>query len=121
MPLLLIHQRVATSLLILGLIAAAWGFVRHGLGRGVDGNYWSVLAAAELLTVVQGILGLLLWLNGLRPAEGIHVMYGAIGALILPVYYGMSHGEDSRRAALMYAFLCVFLAGVTLRAISTAG
>jgi hypothetical protein len=121
MSLLLIHQRMASSLLLLVLIAAVWGVVRSALRRGVGGHYWGVLGAVELLTVAQGVIGLLLWLSGLRPAEWIHVMYGAVGTLVLPVYYGLSRGEDSRRAALMYAFLCVFLAGVLLRAISTAG
>jgi len=121
MSLLFVHQRVAYSLLLLALIAGIWGIVRYGLRRGVDGNYWSVLGAAELLVLVQGILGVLLWLKGLRPAEGIHLMYGALGAVVLPAFYGLSHGEDDRRAALTYGFLCVLIAGFTLRAISTAG
>jgi hypothetical protein len=121
MSLLFIHQRVAYSLLLLALIAGIWGIVRYAMRRGVDGNYWSVLGASELLVIVQGVLGILLWLRGLRPAEGIHLMYGAVGALVLPVYYGISHGEDDRRSALRYGCLCLLVAGVTLRAISTAG
>jgi hypothetical protein len=120
MNLLLVHQRVAFSLLLLAFIAGAWGIVRYAIHRGVDGNYWSVLAATELLVLVQGVLGVLLWTRGLRPAEGIHLMYGAVAALVLPAYYGISHGEDDRRAALMFGFLCLLLAGVTLRAIATA-
>jgi hypothetical protein len=121
MSLLFIHQRLAFSLMLFAVIAGVWGIVRYAMHRGVDGNYWSILAGAELLVLAQGIIGALLWIKGLRPAEGIHLMYGAIGALVLPVYYGMSHGEDDRRAALMYGFLCLLVAGVTLRAISTAG
>lgn len=121
MSLAFIHQRVAFSLLLFALIAGVWGIVRYAMRRGVDGNYWSILAAAELLVLIQVVLGVGLWLRGLRPGEGIHLMYGAIAALVLPAFYGVSHGEDDRKAALTYGFLCLLLAGITIRAISTAG
>ena len=121
MSLLFVHQRVADSLLLLALIAGVWGIVRYALRREVGGSYWSVLAVTELLVIVQGSLGVLLWLKGLRPAEWIHMMYGGVALLILPAYYGISHGQDDRRSALMYGFLCLLLAGVVLRAVRTAG
>jgi hypothetical protein len=121
MSLLFIHQRIAASLLLIALIAGVWGLVRYAMRRGVNGSYWSVLAAVELLVLAQGLLGGFLWLGGLRPAEWIHMMYGAVGAVIIPTYYGLSHGADDRRAGLMYAFLCLLLAGLTLRAMATAG
>jgi hypothetical protein len=121
MSLLFIHQRVADSLLIFSVLAAVWGIVRHALRRGVDGNYWSVLAAAELLIIAQAVLGILLWLRGLRPADWIHIMYGGVAVVVLPAYYGLSHGQDDRRSALMYGFLCLLILAVAIRAVSTAG
>lgn len=117
---LLIHQRLATSMLLFLAVAGLWGLFSYVFRRGVSSSYWGILAVGELLVLAQVIAGVVLWLSGERPGRGIHLLYGVVAAITLPGYYAYSKGEDDRRRALNYGLLCLFLVGITFRAIDTA-
>jgi len=116
-----IHSALANACLIFSLIIAGYGFLLYFRQRGVDSNYWGTLAAGELLFLAQGVVGVLLYAGGLRAARTlVHVLYGIVLVITLPGVYGLTRARDSRREALIYAILGLFLAGVTLRAMFTA-
>jgi hypothetical protein len=117
--LLLIHNSLATAVLLFSLIIGGWSLVRAIRRLGVDGNTWGILASGEILFLAQGVVGLLQMLAGERPERGIHILYGVVTALTLPAYYALSRGRDDRRAAWIYALLGFFLAGIALRARGT--
>lgn len=121
MSLTFIHQRLATSMLLYLLIAGLWGLVRYLRGKGVDSNYWGILAIGELLFLAQAVIGLTLLLSGGQPQRGIHALYGIVSAISLPAYFAFTRGRDDRSAALVYALLCFFLIAINFRAIATAG
>lgn len=117
-----IHAAIATACLIFSLIIAGYGFWRYARQQGIDASFWGALAAGELLFAAQAILGFLLLAGGLRPARSfVHILYGVVLALVLPGAYASTRGRDTRREALVYALLGLFLAGISLRAMSTAG
>lgn len=120
MDLTFIHARLSATIIAFSLIAAVWGLVQYARGRRVDGSYWGIAAAAELLYIVQGLIGVTLWIGGAAPARGIHILYGAVSVVALPAYYAFSEGRDDRAALLAYSLLFLFLAGIGLRAASTA-
>jgi hypothetical protein len=74
----------------------------------------------EIPIVLQGLLGGYLWLNGLRPGRGIHLLYGIASALVIPGVYAFTQGDDRRRVMLIYGISLLFLVGLILRAVSTA-
>ena len=121
MSLTQVHAAVANACLIFSLIIAGYGFLRYARRQGIDANFWGALAAGEVLFLAQAVLGLLLLAGGLRPARtAVHILYGVILALIIPGVYAMTHGRDGRREVLIYALWGLFLAGISLRAMSTA-
>jgi heme A synthase len=116
-----IHSALANACLIFSLIIAGYGFLLYFRQRGIDSNYWGTLAAGELLFLAQGVLGVLLYASGLRAARTlVHALYGIVLVITLPGAYALTRSRDSRREALIYAILGLFLAGVTLRAMFTA-
>ena len=116
-----VHDGLANASLIFSLIIAGYGLVRYFTGRGIDASFWGVLAAGELLYVLQAVLGFLLLGGGLRPARtSVHILYGVILVLVIPALYAATRGRDGRRELLMYALLGLFMAGVSLRAMATA-
>ena len=116
-----IHGALANACLIFSLIIAGYGFLLYFRQRGVDSNFWGTLAAGEILFLAQGVLGVLLYASGLRPARTlVHILYGIVLVITLPGAYAVTRGRNSRREALIYAILGLFLAGVTLRAMFTA-
>ena len=120
MSLFQVHQALANASLIFSFIIAGYGFWRYLRNQGIDGSYWGVLASGELLYVAQIVVGLLLLASGLRPARtAVHLLYGALLTLVLPGAYVATRAADSRREALLYAAIGLFLAGISLRAMST--
>lgn len=121
MNLTVIHDRLATAILLFSILAGVWALVSALRRRGVDGNLWGILASGELLFLAQGVIGSLQWLSGARPERSVHILYGIVTALTLPAYYAFSRGRDDRRAAWAYAGLCLFVAVISLRAATTGG
>ena len=119
MSLTIIHQRLATTMILFNIIAAVWGLVIYFRDRSITGNYWGILATGELLILAQAVLGFVLWIQGAQPGRGIHLLYGVVAAITLPAIYGFSQGRDDRRMALGYSLILLFLVGIGWRAITT--
>ncbi len=115
-----IHAQLATSIMLFASLATLWGLVAYIRGRGVEGNFWGILAVGEILFLSQIVLGIILWLDGARPTRGVHLLYGAVTVLAIPAYYTITKGRDDRTATLAYTLICLFLVGIAARAVMTA-
>ena len=123
MPILqLIHDRLSITVLLFMLALGLWGIWSSLRGEGVSGSYWGALAVGEILLVAEGVLGMSLFLGGLRPARtAIHILYGVFLALAIPGVFSFTRGRATRQEALIYGLVALFLAGVTVRARITGG
>jgi hypothetical protein len=121
MSLIQIHGALANACLLFSLIIAGYGLLRYFSAQGVDGSFLGALAAGELLYLAQVAVGVaLLFTPAPRPARlVIHILYGAVLALMIPFTFAVTNGRDSRREVLAYALVGLFLAGISLRAMST--
>ncbi|MFQ5942238.1 MAG: hypothetical protein ACE5JF_01670 [Anaerolineales bacterium] len=115
-----VHARLASAMLLFLSIAGVWGLANFFLRRSIAGSYWGILAAGEILVIAQLIVGVILWINGARPGRTIHVLYGIVTVISIPGYFAYTKGQDDRRASLTYGLICLFLVGISLRAIGTA-
>ena len=116
-----VHATLANACLLFSLIIAGYGFLLYFRRRGIDSNFWGTLAAGELLFVAQGVLGIILFAGGLRPARTlVHILYGIVLVITIPGTYAVTRGRDTRREVLIYAIIGLFLAGIALRAMFTA-
>lgn len=120
MSLLQVHTGLANACVLFSLLIGGYGFWRYFRREGVGGNFWSILAAGELLYLAQGVVGVLMFLSGLRPGRFVHILYGILMVIVLPGAYAYTRGKDQRREALVYGLVGLFLAGVALRAMTTA-
>lgn len=117
-----IHGRLANTVILYVVIMALWGFWRFFRKQGMDSSYWGAVVIAEVLILLQGALGLILYFVGLTPARGwVHILYGIVGAIALPAVYLYTKGRDDRRDVLMYAVVFMFQTGVFMRAMITGG
>jgi hypothetical protein len=118
-----IHSILSNTIWLFFLVLGIWGGFRALRSHGVDGNYLGAMVIGEGLYLFQGILGAILWANGLLDGLGrpfMHVLYGAFAVVFLPfVYLVWLKGEDDNRAQWALSFTTLFLFGIALRAIGT--
>ncbi len=120
-----LHEGIANMVWMFFLVLGAWGLFRAIRGEGIDGNYIGAVYIGQGLFVLQGIIGAILWFNGLDVAlarPGIHVLYGIFVLIFLPfIYFTVLQGDSSNRGQWVMAFATLFLFGVSLRLIFTGG
>ena len=120
MSLPVIHGGLATACLIFSLIIAGYSFWRYFRGQGIDSAMWGVLVVGEVLYLAQGVLGGIMLAQGLQAARTwIHILYGVVMVISVPGAYALTRGRDSRREAIIYGIIGLFLAGIALRAMTT--
>jgi len=118
---LFLHSRIANAAWLYMIILGIWCFTNYVRGRGVDGGVIGAVVVGELLMLTQAGMGLILFLSGLYPASTIHFLYGSLAILGLPALWVYTRGATDRRASLVWALAGLFMFGLTLRAIGTAG
>ena len=74
----------------------------------------------EILLVAQGLIGGLLFVAGnKRPHDGLHILYGVLLVIALPIGASYTSSHAARREPLVYGIVGLFMAGLTIRAITT--
>jgi hypothetical protein len=117
-----LHSRLQATIALLMLALAIWGFIGYLRRAGAGQHYGAALAVGGLLMLAEGLLGLLLLFGGAQPARlSLHIIYGVVGALALPIAALYGRGRGQRAQSLIYALTCLFLLGVAIRAYATSG
>lgn len=117
-----VHGRLANTALLYAAILGIWGLWRFIRKQNLDSSFFGALVIAEVLFLFQISLGLYLWLSGVgKLSSGVHVLYGVVSVMVLPGIYLYTRGDDRRRTILIYAAGFLFLVGILIRAMMTAG
>jgi len=120
MSLVIIHAGLGRAALLFIFVCALWGLFNYWRRQGVDSSFWGTLIIGEVLLVIIGLLGVIMVVTQGTPRNLIHILYGALSGLSLPATYVYTGGRDTRRESLIYGLVCLFVFGLTLRAITTA-
>jgi CDP-diglyceride synthetase len=116
-----IHGALSRTAILLTFILAIWGYFRFFRKEGVSSSYWGALVIAEILYAVQGLIGVILYILGERPAEWVHILYGVVSLLVIPGVFAYTKGDQARRSMLLYASFLLFLAVMFFRSVQTGG
>lgn len=120
-----IHEDMAPVILAAGGITLLWGIItliaaRGGsAGGGVLRAFRVLLIITAALGAVQAILGGLMYLQGARPGDGLHYVYGGIVLLAIPVAYVYSDQAQVRRDIIIMVIAIVAVIGAAIRALMT--
>jgi heme A synthase len=111
---------VARALVLYYTVVGVWGLFLAVRKSGLSPGYRGALVIGVGLGVVQALVGILLVLNGLRPADNLHFLYGASVILTLPLV--LSYIVDKKVSRpLAFGLASLFMAGLAIRAITTGG
>lgn len=113
------HQSWSQVVLIYTFLVALWGLALFFRRSEPSGSYLGALVIAEGVLAVQAILGILLVVQGYRPGNTLHFLYGVVAFLTLPAAYLYTRGATVRGSSLILALASFFLLGLSIRAITT--
>ena len=117
--LLFLHNGLFRAGLLITVVIGIWGLVFYFRKLPTSGGYRSTLVLTEGLFILQGLVGIALFLGGSRPHDGLHWLYGILLVILLPIAATYTSGRDRRREPLVYGIAGIFMAGLTLRAFTT--
>ncbi|MGC4107570.1 MAG: hypothetical protein QM753_14720 [Thermomicrobiales bacterium] len=116
---LLLHDRLATSVMLFFLFVGLWGLFEFARGGVLGGNIAGALIIGQVLIMVQGALGLALFVWGDRPGQMLHILYGFTAALVLPFVWSYVRDRAPRQGLLLYSLVALFVFGLAIRGMTT--
>ena len=121
MSIIEVHARLANTAIFYTAIMAIWGLWRYFRKMEIDSSYFGALAIAEILFVIQGLLGAYIYISGIGHLSRafMHILYGVITVLAIPAIFAYTRGESSRRVQLIYGIALLFQVGILFRSMAT--
>ncbi len=116
---MLMHDRLATSVLLFMAAIGIWGLYLFFTGGGVTGSFNGALMIGEVLILAQVVFGIVLYARGFRPESSIHLLYGATAVVALPFIWSYMRERDARQALLFFSLGALFVAGLAVRGMAT--
>ena len=117
-PLVLVHVNLFRAGVLISLIIAGWGFATYVRQGTASGGLRSTLVLAAALFLIEGLWGLLLLATGHHLADRLHLLYGVLLVIALPIAASYV-GQDRRREPLVYGIVGLLLAALAIRAFMT--
>ncbi|MBA3276174.1 MAG: hypothetical protein H0T72_10290 [Chloroflexia bacterium] len=115
----LFHDRLATTVILFFVVAGLWGLVEFARGGQLGGNIAGMLIIGQALVVIQGALGMVLFLFDDRPDDLVHLLYGFTAALVLPFVWSYVRDKAPRQGLLLYSLVALFIVGLAIRGMTT--
>ncbi len=106
------------GLIITGFIVI-WSAALYLRKQAPSGSYRATLVLTEGLFIVQGLVGIAMFLGAARPHDPLHWLYGPLLVIVLPIAASYLSGRDSRREVLVYGVATLFMFGLAIRAYMT--
>jgi hypothetical protein len=120
MALTQIHAGLANTAVLFIAALGIWALLLRFTSRPLNSAWFGAALMGEILIIAQGVLGGLLYLQGLNaalPRPFMHILYGVVAIITLPAaqsYFGQLEDENVKTLAI--AASCFFLWGILLRA-----
>jgi len=115
----LLHDRLATTVILFFAVAGLWGLFEFARGGALSGSIAGILIIGQALVMVQGLLGVALYIAGYRPATIVHILYGVTAAIVLPFLWSYVRDRAPRQGLLLYSLVALFIVGLAIRGMTT--
>jgi hypothetical protein len=115
-----IHKYI--GFLVVGIFSIGWvfGFVLWISKRQAGTWFWRWLVAAQVVAIVQALLGITLLAIGRRPSTWLHLVYGFGPLVVLAIAHSLARDPAfERRPWAPFAVASFICFGLTLRALMT--
>lgn len=114
-----IHRLLAYAAAVTTAVGIGWSLVLVVTGRAAGSAFERFQAAVVSVLLVAGVSGVLLLLTGLRPAEGLHLVYAVVALAVIPLARSFLAPASGRAVAALLLVAFVVLGAVTYRLFTT--
>ena len=118
-PLVALHRIGFNAVLLMSLILAGWAWFTFFARQALPAAYRSTLYLTVGLFVVQGLLGLLLLATAHHLRDPLHLLYGVLLVIAIPIGASYSGRLEGRRQGLVFGILGLIMVGFAIRALMT--
>lgn len=115
----LLHDNLSTTVILFFLVVGLWGLLEFARGGALTGSIVGALIISQVLIVVQGAFGLVLYINGPRPSDPVHILYGLTAALIMPFLWMYFRERAPRQTLFFFSLISLFIVGLAIRGMAT--
>lgn len=98
-----------------------WGLFLYFKGGILEGSIGGALMIGQALIIVQGLFGLILYVDGPRPSDPVHILYGITAAIVMPFVYTYARDRNPRQSLLIFSLIAIFIGGLAIRGMTTGG
>ena len=113
---LFVHDGLFRAGVVITVIIGVWGLVMYFRSASPNASFRSTLVLTEALFVLQGLIGIGLFLGGSRPKDPLHWLYGILLVITLPIAATYPAAREEKRQSLVYGVVGLFMAGLCIRA-----
>ncbi|CAN5788569.1 hypothetical protein BH24CHL3_BH24CHL3_00150 [soil metagenome] len=117
----LFHDRLAMTVILFFVVASLWGLIEFARGGQLGGTIAGMLIVGQVLIVIQGGLGMVLFVFDERPDDIVHLLYGFTAVLVLPFVWSYVRDKAPRQGLLLYSLVSLFIVGLAIRGMTTGG
>ena len=115
-----LHQVIGFGVVAIFAIGWLYGLVLWIAKRDGGDGFWRWLVAAQIVAIVQALIGVVLLLLGKRPSTWLHLVYGFGPLIILGIAHALARDENFRtRPWVPFAVASFICFGLSLRALMT--
>ncbi len=120
-----VHQLLAIVLVVATvalLVAAAWSTIAARRSGGVIDHRFAVdrlILAVTGIVAIEGVLGIVIALSKRGPTDPLHLLYGLLALVAMPVGRWLAGAWRDSRRDLWVVVAAVILLGLELRLFAT--
>lgn len=114
-----VHRIVGLAGIGVAAAALAWSVVIVVVRREPGRAYLAALGVVVAVSLAAALLGGLLLITGSGPTDPLHLLYGALAVLAIPVGIALAVGRAPRRQSVVLLLAVVVELGVTVRLLQT--
>jgi hypothetical protein len=115
-----LHRWIGFTVVAIFAIGWLFGLVLWIFKREASDWFWRWLVVAQVIAIVQALIGIALLILGKRPSTWLHLVYGFGPLVILGIAHALARDENfQRRPWAPFAVASFICFGLTLRALMT--
>ena len=115
----LLHDNLSTTVILFFLVVGVWGLLEFARGGVLGGSLAGALIIGQVLIVVQGAFGMVLYVVGPRPSDPVHILYGLSAALVMPALWYYLRDRAPRQLLFFFSLISLFIVGLAIRGMTT--